>query len=79
MTYKKIEYSPHAVRRMLERGVGRGDVRWVLARGLRTHQHALAGRDRRFSKRGVIAQRELEVVYTEDARRICVITVAWKE
>ena len=41
--------------------------------------HALAGRDRRFSKRGVLDGRELEVVYTEDARRICVITVAWKE
>ena len=64
---------------MLERGVGRGDVRWVLARGIRIRQHALAGRDRRFSKRGVLDGRELEVVYTEDARRICVITVAWKE
>jgi len=64
---------------MRERGVGRGDVRWVLARGVRTREHALAGRDRRFSKRGVIDRRELEVVYAEDVRRICVITVAWKE
>ena len=79
MTYEKIEYSPHAARRMRERGVARGDVRWVLARGLRTNQHALAGRDRRFSKRSMIDRRELEVIYTEDARRICVITVAWKE
>ena len=48
---------------------GAGCVRWVLARGALTHQHALAGRDSRFSKRGVVSQRELEVVYTEEAWR----------
>ncbi len=79
MTYKYIEYSAHAVRRMWERGVRRADVQWVLARGVWRSEHTLKGRDPRFSKRGVIDRRELEVVYTEDAHRICVITVAWKD
>ena len=81
MTYKNIEYSAHAARRMWERGVRRADVRRVLARWVWSSLHTppLERRDPRFSKRGVIGRRELEVVYTEDAHRICVITVIWKD
>ena len=79
MTYKNIEYSAHAARRMWERGVRRADVRRVLARGVWSSSLTLERRDPRFSKRGVIGRRELEVVYTEDAHRICVITVIWKD
>ena len=81
MTYKNIEYSAHAARRMWERGVRRADVRRVLARGVWSSLHTppMERRDPRFSKGGVIGRRELEVVYTEDAHRICVIPVIWKD
>ncbi len=77
MTYKSIEYSPHAVERMELRRIRREDVRWVLALGQWRPEHSLKGRDPRFSKRGVVGGRALEVVYTEDAHRVLVITVAW--
>lgn len=77
MTYKPIEYSSHAVERMELRRIKREDVRWVLARGQWRPEHSLKGRDPRFSKRGVVGGRALEVVYTEDAHRVLVITVAW--
>lgn len=79
MTYKRVEYSAHAVRRMYERSVRRRDVQWVLARGVWRPERSLEGRDPRFSKRGVVGSGELEVIYTEDAHRIHVITVRWNE
>lgn len=77
MTYKRIEYSPHAVSRMALRGVRREDVRCVLARGPRSTERSLPGRDPRFSRQTIVDGCKLKVVYAEDTHRIVVITVAW--
>lgn len=77
MTYKRIEYDPHAVRRMQKRGITRADVRFLLATGLWQPEAALPGRDPRFSKRGYIGRREARVVYLENAERLYVVTAEW--
>ncbi len=77
VTYKRIEYSPHAVSRMALRGIRREDVRRVLARGSVGLERSLPGRGPRFSSQAIVDGCKLEIVYTEDAHRIVVITVAW--
>jgi hypothetical protein len=74
MTYKRIEYDPHAVARMRQRGFDRADVRWLVTQG---EPLPPAGRKRHRS--GWIGGREAKVAYLEDADRIYVITVMWVE
>jgi hypothetical protein len=77
MTHKRIEYDPHAVRRMRQRGFTRQDVRTVLALGARAAEAYREGAAPRYSKRLPLRGRDAVVIYLEDAHRIYVITVEW--
>jgi hypothetical protein len=78
MTHKAIHYSNHARQRLTERRITRQQVRWVLARGVRAESPTAAGAQR-WSSRGVINSRELEVIFLEDADRIVVVTTLWSD
>ena len=72
MTYKRIEYDPHAIARMKQRGFSRRDVRWLLTQG-----HLLATEGSRQHRGGRVRGRDAKVAYLEDSHRIYVITVMW--
>lgn len=77
MTPKRVEYDPHAVRRMRLRGFTRQDVRTILAVGVWSPEYARPGAEQRFSKRAYLGRREARVVYLENAERVYVVTVEW--
>lgn len=79
MTTKRVEYGSHAVQRMRERGIRRGDVRWLLAQGLPAEADQGQHSDPVFARRGTIGGREAKVVYLENAVRVYVITVMWTD
>lgn len=77
MTLKPIVYSDHARQRLTKRQIARQDVRWVLARGIRTLSPTVAGAQR-WSCRGTPdGARELEVIFIEDAHQLTVVTTYW--
>ena len=76
MTPKRIEFDPHAVEQMRQRGISRNDVRWLLAQGLPAEAETRTGEVRR-ARRGYLGRREAKVVYLENAERLRVITVMW--
>jgi hypothetical protein len=76
MTYKGIQYTPHAAVRMSERAVTRAQVRATITAGTVALTVTKKGRTRH-ARRGVFERRTLEVVYFEDGASIEVITVYW--
>ena len=76
MTYKMIIIGDHAGSRLRQRGFTKGDVRWLLAKGIREPGRTRGG-EFRWTKRGIIGTREARVVYIEDAHRIELVTVEW--
>lgn len=77
MTPKRVEYDPHAARRMRLRRITRQDVRTILAVGVWSPETTRPGAEQRFSKRAYLGNREAMVVYLENAERLYVITVEW--
>lgn len=78
MTDKQIHYSTHAANQRDERGITRGDVRWLLKRGIRRKAPTYAG-DQRWEAVGYIGHREASVIFIEDASRYLIVTVQWIE
>lgn len=76
MTYKRIEYDPHAARRMREREFTRSEVRWLLHHGEREALPTQFG-EQRWGRRGWIRGKEALLVYLENAERIYVLTVQY--
>lgn len=79
MTYKRIEYSDHAVLRLRQRNITRHDVRWLLARGERTMEPTKPGAAQRFGCAGLLGKWLAKVIFLEDGHRIHVVTVEWVE
>lgn len=77
MTHKRIEYDPHAVARMRQRGFTRQDVRTMLAQGLKGWAPDRRGRSRARAARLYFGRREARVIYFENAERLYVVTVEW--
>lgn len=74
MTWKRIVYRPHAVRRLRQRRITRPQVRQLLAIGTWLHQGV--------SKRlvdGLLDRWPARLVVQESADTITVITVMWIE
>lgn len=78
MTYKGMFFRYHAVLRMRERGFRRGDVRWLLAKGVPAEADQVSN-EHRLARQGYIDKREAKVVYVENAQRIEIVTVMWIE
>jgi hypothetical protein len=76
MTHKRIIYGTHVCERMLERQIGRSDVKWLLAEGVRQVEGA-RGDTTYWSRRGYLGKREAKVVYIETAAEIILVTVVW--
>ena len=64
---------------MHERGIERADVRWLVAKGIRTRVRSLPGRDPRWSCRGYLGRREATVIIVESRHLIVVVTVEWMD
>lgn len=79
MTYKRIEFSDHAVLQMQARGIRRREVRLVLAQGRSVPAHQASGGARRHAKRHMVGRGEVIVIYLEDAARVLVVTAMWAE
>lgn len=78
MTYKRIEYSPHAARRMQERGIRSSDVKQVLATGTMFVPGQYGGAVRH-GRRDTVRDEGCLVIYIEDALHILVVTVMWEK
>ena len=76
---KRVEFPDHAQDRMSLRGITRAEVRWLIARGIRTRARSLPGRDWRWSSRGFLGHREAQVVFVESRDRIEIVTVRWTD
>jgi hypothetical protein len=74
---KRIEYGPHAVAQMVERGFTEAAVRWLLDHGKPCDAFTRPGAERRYAKCGKVGAAEAKVVYLESDARIEVITVMW--
>ncbi len=73
MAPKPILFSGHAVEQMRARGLGRRDVKFLLAKGEREDRgHGY------WARHGYVARRQAAVVYHESATRILVISVWWR-
>jgi hypothetical protein len=77
VTPKRIVFPPHAKERLGHRRIQRSDVRWLLARGLRSQEPSSPGRDIRWSCTGYLGLREAKVVFVESREQIDIITVIW--
>lgn len=77
MTYKRIEFGPHAARRLKQRNIRRWEVRWLLARGERTKEETRPGAEQRWGCAGLLGKRPAKVIFVEDARRILLVTIEW--
>ncbi len=51
MTAKAIVFTAHAKERLKRRGITRTEVRWLIARGIRSRAPSIRGRDDRWSYR----------------------------
>jgi hypothetical protein len=67
VTRKPIEYDPHAIQQMRDRGITRVNVRWMLAHGARVDAEEPAQEEPRFAKQGYIGKQEMKVIYTRAA------------
>jgi len=74
MTHKAIVYSRHAAEMAKARRISRADVRWLIARGVRTPAPTLHG-EQRWKVVGKVGKRELGVVFIERANDILLVTV----
>ena len=77
MTHKQIRYSIHAAKRLKERHITRGDVRWLIANGLREPADTRGG-ETRWQVSAKIGKRNLYVIFIEGAAEVEVVTVAEK-
>jgi len=73
MSWKRVVYHAHAVRRLHQRGITRQQVRQLLATGAWRRQGA------RWLVDGGLERWPARVVVQEDADTITVITVMWIE
>jgi hypothetical protein len=73
VTWKRVVYRAHAVRRLWQRGISRQQVRHVLATGVWRHQGP------NWLVDGVLDRWPARVVVQEGAETITVITVMWVE
>lgn len=78
MIAKPVGYTKHARIQILERGIRRHDVRFMLARGVR-ELLSDEGIEEVWSARAYLGAREAAVVFVENARRYLVITVEWTD
>jgi hypothetical protein len=77
MNAKRIVYTDHARRRLRRRHITRQDVRWLLARGIRT-VIATKGPTTYWQCRGYLGRRdEANVVFIEDATSQLIVSVEW--
>ena len=76
MNPKRIEYSEHAAARLRQRKITRQDVRWLLARGIRTKEWSRGG-TQYWGARGYLGKWEAQVIFLEDATRQLIVTVQW--
>jgi uncharacterized DUF497 family protein len=77
MTFKAIRYSRHAAKNLKRRRISRGNVRWLIARGIRQEGRTKLG-EKRWTVDGTVANRKLRVVFIERANDIEVVTVMEK-
>jgi hypothetical protein len=76
VTHTRIIYGAHVIERMDERGIGRSDVKWLLAEGARQAEGSRAGTTY-WSRRGYPGKQEAKVVYIETATEIILVTAEW--
>jgi hypothetical protein len=76
MNAKRILWTNHAARRLRQRHITRQDVRWLLARGIRT-VIPTEGPTTYWSCRGYLGKWEANVVFVEDATSQLIVSVEW--
>lgn len=79
VTYKRLWYGQHARLRLRLRGIRRGEVRWLVAKGLPFSVETYGARQKRFGREGIIRGRMARVIYIESATAIEIITVHWEQ
>lgn len=77
MSPKRLLLDPHAQDNIRERGITRGEIRWLLARGTSVPAEQHPTGERRYAKSGYLGRKQATVVYLENAERIYVITIMW--
>src|SRR6267378_2502901 len=77
VTPKQIWIGDHARKRFRARNITRQEIRWLIARGIRSTEPTLSGAPQRWSCRGYLGREEAKVVFIEDAVAITLVTAEW--
>ena len=75
MSSARLDFSPHARRRMKKKGIGEAEVRLIIERGIRAPEAADAVAAPRFTYRAMVNGRWITVVVAVESDRIVVITI----